>query len=138
MIKTINYVICVCLTFMVILGQAQDMDAQYPHMTAAEVFEKGTNGQTIVMEGCYTSGFEWSYIFPCDQPDNPSLRAWVTLSPGYNAGSKLKVTENGYRKLLVLGQLQTGKAYGHMGAYPHQIIVLRVYSAGPILKFKKK
>lgn len=137
--KRLSAILGVCLTVATFASAGDKDKDKYPRMTVEQLVNAahGMDGKKIVVLGCYNSGFEWNYLFPCENPEDKSKWVWVVESPDFKGRKMLKDTSMGYCRVEVLGTLETGSTYGHLNGYRYQLNVYRVYSFGTKQKFEK-
>lgn len=96
------------------------------------------NGKFLVISGCYSTGFEMQDLFPCTGELGAQPKVWLEVSPDFEGRKQLKETSwFRYRTVVALGKFETGSTYGHLDGYRSKFTVYRVYSIGPLQKFKK-
>jgi hypothetical protein len=106
-------------------GTAQgNQQQQIPTLTYEELIKDrdANRGKTVRLNAVWTYGFEWSYL--CSSECKNLDRAWVSIvdSEELCDGSTKKLKKMGKKfdnkaGVIVIGKLETGGGFGHMGAY---------------------
>ncbi|HYR74342.1 MAG TPA: hypothetical protein VEM96_00745 [Pyrinomonadaceae bacterium] len=96
-------------------------------------------GQPVRVRATWTHGFEWSYLSDRECLDQP--KAWVEFVADDELCSaskpNLKKMTQGFDNkadVVVVGKLEGGGGYGHMGAYRYKFVVtcLESYKTIPV------
>jgi hypothetical protein len=96
-------------------------------------------GQKVRVAATWCWGFEWSYLYSRECMDSKN-QAWVEIP--YNAGlppktekilKRLKDTGiNSKADVIMIGELQGGRTYGHLNGWRYQFVVSSIEEAKQI------